>query len=57
MTAPQRPCSICGKECAPGERNTDGTYTHRNCSRALTQAKGWDIPGRLLPSREPNEEE
>lgn len=57
MTAPQRPCSICGKECAPADRNTDGTFTHYDCSRAVTQAAGWNRPGHLLPSRAPEEEE
>ena len=31
MTSP-RSCSVCGKECAEHERNTDGTYLHDRCA-------------------------
>lgn len=26
-----RPCLICGKPCLPSDRNSDGTYAHREC--------------------------
>ena len=26
-------CMVCGKPCAPFERNTDGTYAHVTCLR------------------------
>jgi hypothetical protein len=35
MTEPKpttiRPCLVCGKECAHTDRNSDGTYAHRDC--------------------------
>ena len=30
--APKKPlCLVCGKPCEAGDRNTDGTYAHRDC--------------------------
>lgn len=26
-----RPCIVCGKSCDVGDRNSDGTYAHREC--------------------------
>lgn len=26
-----RKCMVCGKECDRGDRNTDGTFAHREC--------------------------
>lgn len=34
-------CAVCGQECRPWERNTDGTYTHSGCLRPMQPvAKG-----------------
>lgn len=49
MTAPERPCSICGKECQVWERNQDGTYTHTSCAQT--------VAGYLLASPGPEEKE
>jgi hypothetical protein len=46
----KRPCVNCGKECAEHHRNTDGTYTHDHCAKALAHANGWDRPRSVLAS-------
>ena len=46
----QRPCSVCGKECAEWQRNTDGTYLHEGCAATVQPILG-------LPSRPADEEE
>lgn len=30
-------CFICGKPCAPSDRNVDGTYAHANCLHQHSQ--------------------
>lgn len=49
MPRVQRPCAVCGKECAEHQRTTDGTYLHDRCAYAVS-------PLRVLPSH-PAEEE
>jgi len=50
VTEVKRPCVNCGKECAEHHRNTDGTYTHDHCAKALAHANGWDRPRSVLAS-------
>lgn len=37
----KRLCVHCGKECEPWQRNTDDTYLHDDCARAITVENGW----------------
>lgn len=32
-------CLVCGKPCEPSDRNTDGTYAHRECLYANQTTK------------------
>jgi hypothetical protein len=33
--AADRPCAICGQECSPWQRNTDGSYLHDKCAASV----------------------
>ena len=47
-----RPCEVCGKECAEWQRTTDGTYLHDLCAKQVATQ-----PDILLGSSGANEEE
>ena len=46
----ERPCSVCGKESAEHQRNSDGTYLHDGCASVVIREEGWDRPVNVLPS-------
>lgn len=46
----QRPCSHCGKECQPWQRNEDGSYLHDECAAAITTREGWNRPPTVVGS-------